>query len=41
MLFNVIAGVDKRVHTFPKVMSPKVKLITWLEFEHAYFEAAV
>ena len=28
-------------HTFPKGKSPKVNLIAQLEFELAYFEAAV
>ena len=31
----------KGINTFPKIISPKVNVITWLEFELAYFEAAV
>ena len=36
-----IAGGNKGVHTFPKGISPKVNVIARLEFELAYFEAAV
>ena len=28
---------NKKVHTFPGGISPKVNLMTWLEFEPAYF----
>ena len=31
----------KRLHTFPKDICPKVNVISWLEFELAYFKAAV
>ena len=30
--------VDKRVHTFPKGISPKVNVIARLEFELIYFK---
>ena len=32
---------DKRVHTFPKSICPKVNVITWLEFELARYDSAV
>ena len=32
---------DKGVHTFPKGISPKVKVTAQLELEFVYFEAAV
>ena len=41
ILFNPIAGGDKGERTFPKGISPKVNVIARLEFELAYFEAAV
>ena len=30
---------DKEVHAFPKSIGPKVFVIVWLEFEHAYYDA--
>ena len=33
--------MDKRVHTFPKSIRPKVNVIAQLEFELTYFEATV
>ena len=41
IVFNPKLGEDKRVYTFPKGISPKVNVIAQLEFELAYFEAAV
>ena len=32
---------DKGIYTFPKGVSLRVNMIAWLEFEFAYFEAAV
>ena len=32
---------NKRVHTFPKGIIPKVNIIEWLEFKLTYFKAAV
>ena len=34
-------GVDKRVHTFPKDISPHVNIIERLEFELADYDAEV
>ena len=34
-LFNLLR--KKVARTFPKWISPKVKVIAWLEFEHAYY----
>ena len=39
--FSPIVGGNKGVHAFPKGISLKVNLIARLEFELAYFEAAV
>ena len=36
-----IAGRIREVHTFSKCICLKVNIIAWLEFELAYFEAAV
>ena len=36
-----IVGGNKGVHAFSKGISSKVNVITWLEFELVYFEAAV
>ena len=36
-----IASVYKGLHTFPKGISLKVNAIAWLEFELAFFKAAV
>ena len=33
--------MNKVVHSFPKGISPKVKVTARLELEHAYFEDAV
>ena len=38
---NLDGGVNKGVHTFPKSVSSNVNVIARLEFELAYFEAAV
>ena len=35
VLFNPELWEDKGVHTFPKGISPKVNVITWLEFKLA------
>ena len=32
---------DKRVHTIPKGISPKVNVIAWLGFKLAYYDVAV
>ena len=32
---------DKRVHTFPKGICPKVNIIAWLEYELAYYDSTV
>ena len=32
---------DKRVHTFPKGICPKVNAIAWLEFELSYYNSIV
>ena len=32
---------DKRVHTFPKGICQKVKVIVWLDFELVYYDSAV
>ena len=39
--FWPIAGGEKGVLTFPKGISPKIKLIVWLELELANFDAVV
>ena len=36
-----IAGEDKRLHTFPKVIILKVNVIVWLVFKLAYYDVAV
>ena len=36
-----MAERDREVHAFPKGISPKVNVKAWLEFEPAYFEAAM
>ena len=42
LLYSLIHNCwDKRVHTFNKGISPKVKIITRLEFELAYYDVAV
>ena len=33
--------MGKKVHTFPKGISPKVNVIAGLEFEFTHFEATV
>ena len=38
--FN-LSLVGKGIHTFPKVISPKVNLIARLDFERAYYDYAV
>ena len=35
------AGGNKGVHIFPKDTNPKVNIIAWMEFEPAYYDAAV
>ena len=32
---------DKGIHTFPKVICPKVNIIGWPEFELTYYDSAV
>ena len=32
---------NKGIHTFPRVIRPKVNVITWLEFELGYFDVVV
>ena len=36
-----IAGGDKRVHTFPKSINPKVNVIVQLEFELVVYNVKV
>ena len=38
---GVISRRDNGVHTFPKDISPKVNVITWLEYELVYYDIAV
>ena len=40
--YNLIDSCgDKRVHTIPKGISPKVNALAWLEFELAYLTAII
>ena len=41
MLFKTHSWRGKRVHAFPKGISPKVNVIVGLEFELAYYDVAV
>ena len=41
VLFNLYLGDDKRVQTFPKGISPKVKVIVWLEGVLTYYNVSV
>ena len=38
---TVMVQGDKRVHTFPKGISPKGNIIARLEFELAYYDVTV
>ena len=33
--------MDKAVHTFTEVISPKVNIIVWLKFEPTYYDLAI
>ena len=36
-----ITGRIRRIHTFPKIICPKVNVIARLEFELAYYDSSV
>ena len=38
ILFNTYLG-NKEIHAFLKDISPKMKVIAWLEFEDVFYEA--
>ena len=41
---GTIWSIDRRIrgaHTFPKDICPKVNIITWLDFELAYYDSAI
>ena len=41
MYYLTYSREDKRVHTFPKGIRPKVNVIARLEFKHAFYDSVV
>ena len=41
LISDTISAPIESIHTFPKDINPKVKIMAWLEFELAFLKAAV